>query len=107
MGNGVNSKVTQFTTEVLGWATYLFLTEDDFASISFLSDEEIDKLWENARKTKNREQNDNRTSYNKITAHDKKKLEKIIRKMLNKNLTDEERGLCLNRFEKMMGKYFK
>lgn len=107
LGNGVNSKVTQFTTEVLGWATYLFVTEHDFDSISFLSDEDIDKLWENARETKGREQNDSRTSYNRINAHDKKKLEKIIRKLLNKNLTDEERGLYLNRFEKITGKYFK
>ena len=104
IGNMVNSGVSYSTTEVLGWATYLFVTQG-IPDTACLSDEDISKLWRNAEKLKYEENIEH--DYNRMNAHDKRKFEKIMKRLRDKNLTNEELENKLNELEKIAGKYIK
>ena len=104
LGNVVNSGVSYSTTEVLGWATYLFVTRG-IPDTSCLSDENIDNLWKEAHQLKN-EDNMGR-DYSSMNAHDKNKFDKIMKQLRDKNLADNELEHKLNQLEKIAGKYLK
>ena len=87
-GNAVNAVVTLFTTEVLGWATYIFVNEIGVKDFSRLSEPERKNLLDNAKELRKTEKGNSKKAYRRMNASDKEAFDKIVSKLQEKSILE-------------------
>lgn len=103
-GNWINATVTFGTTEVLGWATYVFVTRG-LSNPSDLSEKERDNLWKEAQGLSDTEGKESEKAYGKMSKEDKAHFDEIMRKLRNRDIADDERERYLNELANIAEKY--
>lgn len=98
IGNAVNAAVTLTTTEVLGWATYLFI-EKGKSNPKDMTEKEKGALWKEARDVQRKEEQESRHLYDSMSEADKNEYRSIMNQLRARNLPDETRSYLLNRLE--------
>lgn len=107
VGNGINSGGSRYMTEVLGWATYIFITECGGNALN-LSDKDIDSLWDKALRLSNAHK---KNIYKHMNACDKQEFLNVISQLSQltqlKNVEDTENSLetLTKKLEEIVGKY--
>ncbi len=104
IGNAANAAVTFATTEVLGWATYLFVQKGKSDPKS-MTQEEKDSLWKEAKSVREAEAKESKRLYDAMSESDKKEYSSIMEQLRNKSLPDNTRNYLLDRLETITGKY--
>ena len=87
-GNAVNAVVTLFTTEVLGWATYIFVNETGVKDFSRLSEPERKNLLDNAKELRKTEKGNSKKAYRRMNKSDEEAFDKIVGKLQEKSILD-------------------
>lgn len=104
IGNAANAAVTFTTTEVLGWATYLFIKKGK-GDPRAMTQAEKDSLWQEARDMREKEEAESKRLYESMSEEDKKEYKDIMSQLREKNLPENTRNYLLNRLESISGKY--
>lgn len=104
VGNAANAAVTFTTTEVLGWATYLFIKKGK-GDPRAMTQAEKDSLWQEARNMREKEEAESKRLYESMSEEDKKEYKDIMSQLREKNLPENTRNYLLNRLESISGKY--
>ena len=104
IGNAANAAVTLTTTEVLGWATYLFIKKGK-TNPKDMTEKEKDALWKEARDVQRKEEQESRRLYDSMSEADKNEYRSIMNQLRARNLPDETRSYLLNRLEIITKKY--
>lgn len=104
VGNAANAAVTFTTTEVLGWATYLFVNKGK-TDPKAMTQAEKDSLWKEARSMREKETQESRKLYESMDAADKKESKDILEQLKEKDLPENTRNYLLNRLETITKKY--
>lgn len=104
IGNAANAAVTFATTEVLGWATYLFVQKGK-GDPKAMTQAEKDALWAEAKSMKEKEAEESKRLYESMSERDKKEYKEIMAQLREKNLPESTRTYLLNRLESISGQY--
>lgn len=104
IGNAANAAVTFTTTEVLGWATYLFIKKGK-SNPKDMTEKEKEALWKEARVMQRKEEQESRRLYDSMSEADKSEYRSIMDQLRARNLPDETRSYLLNRLEIITKKY--
>ena len=104
LGNAANATVTFVTTEILGWATYAFVSKG-MQNPSDLSKIERENLLQEANTLRETEGEKSKEVYDKKSASDKARFDAIMKKLkklkISKDASDEE---C-KRFDEESARY--
>lgn len=103
IGNAANAAVTFVTTEVLGWATYLFIRKGK-QNVKDMTKEEKDNLWKEAKEMRERETKESKRLYESMSNEDEAEYKDIM-KQLKEDLPENTRNYLLNRLESITRKY--
>ena len=104
IGNAANAAVTLTTTEVLGWATYLFIKKGK-SNPKDMTEKEKEALWKEAKSMQKEEEQESKRLYDSMSEADKSEYKSIMNQLKTKNLPDETRSYLLNRLEIITEKY--
>ncbi|MCM1154960.1 MAG: hypothetical protein NC392_06315 [Roseburia sp.] len=104
VGNAANAAVTFATTEVLGWATYLFIKKGK-GDPKAMTQAEKDSLWAEAKNMREKEEAESKRLYESMSEADKKEYKDIMNQLKEKNLPESTRNYLLNRLETISGRY--
>lgn len=104
IGNAANAAVTLTTTEVLGWATYLFIKKGK-SNPKDMTEKEKEALWKEAKSMQKKEEQESKRLYDSMSEADKSEYKSIMNQLKAKNLPDETRTYLLNRLEIITEKY--
>jgi len=104
IGNAANAATTFATTEVLGWATYLFVKKGK-GDPKAMTQAEKDNLWAEAKSMREKEEAESKRLYESMSESDKKEYKDIMNQLKEKNLPDGTRDYLLGRLETISGKY--
>ena len=104
IGNAANAAVTLTTTEVLGWATYLFIKKGKL-NPKDMTKKEKETLWKEARAVQREEEQESRRLYNSMPEVDKSEYRSIMNQLREKNIPEETRSYLLNRLKIITEKY--
>lgn len=104
IGNAANAAVTLTTTEVLGWATYLFIKKGK-SNPKDMTEKEKEALWKEAKSMQKKEEQESKRLYDSMSEADKSEYKSIMNQLKTKNLPDETRSYLLNRLEIITEKY--
>lgn len=104
VGNAVNSAVTFTTTEVLGWAVYLFLKKGKTDPQS-LTKEEKTALWNEAKEVREKEAVESKRLYHSMGKEDEEEYKNIIKQLRSSELTEEQRDGLVERLVDIADKY--
>lgn len=104
IGNAANAAVTLTTTEVLGWATYLFIKKGK-SNPQDLTEAEKKKLWQEAKVVQRKEEKESKRLYDSMSGADKDEYKSIMSQLKAKNLPEETRSYLLSRLETITEKY--
>lgn len=104
IGNAANAAVTLTTTEVLGWATYLFIKKGK-SNPKDMTEKEKEALWKEAKSMQKEEEQESKRLYDSMSEADKSEYKSIMSQLKTKNLPDETRSYLLNRLEIITEKY--
>ncbi len=104
IGNAANALSTLATTEVLGWATYLFIKKGK-TNPKDMTEEEKNNLWREAREMQRTEEKESRRLYDAMSADDKDEYKSIMSQLKAKDLPEETRDYLLHRLETITEKY--
>ena len=103
IGNGANAAVTVVTTEVLGWATYVFLASGKTNPQS-LSKAERDEILRKAKAMRKENQGESKKYYEAMSQEDRDECERIMKQLENKDLPDTTRDLLIKRYSEIIEK---
>lgn len=103
IGNAANACVTFGTTEVLGWATYLFIKKGKTNPEAMTKSEKEDLLNE-AKSIHGREKDESKRLYESMSESDKAEYKDIM-KQLRQDLPESTRNYLLKRLEDISDKY--
>lgn len=103
IGNAANAAVTFTTTEVLGWATYLFVKEGK-TDPKELTKAEKERLMKEATSIRDQEKDQSKKLYDSMSTEDKKEYKEII-SHLKKDLPKETEDYFIARLETILKKY--
>lgn len=104
VGNAANATVTFTTTEVLGWATYLFIKKGN-SNPKDMTKAEKKALWKEAKTMQKKENQESKRLYEAMSENDKNEYESIMKQLKVKDLPEETRDYLLNRLETITRKY--
>lgn len=104
IGNAANAAVTLTTTEVLGWATYLFIKKGKLDPKD-MTKKEKETLWKEARAVQREEEQKSKRLYNSMSEVDKSEYRSIMNQLREKNIPEETRSYLLNRLKIITEKY--
>lgn len=104
IGNAANAAVTLTTTEVLGWATYLFVQKGK-KDPKAMTQGEKDSLWNEAKTLRKKEEQASKRLYESMAETDKREYKDIMEQLRTKDLPENTRNYLLNRLEIIAGKY--
>lgn len=103
VGNAANAAVTFATTEVLGWATYLFVRKGK-KNPKDMTKNDKDSLWKEAKEMREKEAEESKRLYESMSKEDEAEYKEIM-KQLKEELPESTRKYLLDRLEKITGKY--
>ncbi len=104
IGNVANATVTFTTTEVLGWATYLFIKKGN-SDPRAVTKAEKKALWKEAKSMQKQEKQESKHLYDAMSDTDKNEYESIMKQLKIKDLPEETRSYLLSRLEVITRKY--
>lgn len=104
IGNVANATVTFTTTEVLGWATYLFIKKGN-SDPRVMTKAEKKALWKEAKSMQKQEKQESKHLYDAMSDTDKNEYESIMKQLKIKDLPEETRSYLLSRLEVITRKY--
>lgn len=104
VGNAANAAVTFTTTEVLGWATYLFVQKGK-KDPKTMTQAEKDSLWAEAKSVREKEEDASKHLYESMSEADKNEYKDIMKQLKAKDLPVSTRNYLLNRLETISSKY--
>ena len=70
-----------------------------------LTDDERKKMWKEAQDLRKTEGKKSKEAYDRMSSSDKEEFDRIMKKLRDKNLSDEERGSYLDKLEELAKKY--
>lgn len=104
VGNAANAAVTFTTTEVLGWAAYLFIKKGK-SNPKDMTEQEKKILWQEASTVQRKERNESRRLFDAMSEADKTEYNSIMRQLRARDLPDVTRDYLLSRLETITQKY--
>lgn len=104
IGNAANAAVTFTTTEILGWATYLFVQKGK-KDPKEMSQAEKDSLWNEAKSMHKTMEEESKRLYESMSETDKREYKDIMEQLRAKELPENTRKYLLNRLQTISNKY--
>lgn len=107
LGNCINAIVTAATTEVLGWATYVFVQKckkspELVFDPSKITREEMNEIWEEARNLRKEERQASKQLYNSIPKKDKDRYDSIMERLRSNKISETERKELIEELEPLL-----
>lgn len=102
IGNVANAGLTFTSTEIVGWAVYLFIKKGKTDPQS-ITKEEKKALWNEAKDMREKEEDESRRLYHSMGEADEEEYKSIMKQLRSKELTEEQRDELVERLADIAG----
>ena len=101
IGNGANAVTTIVTTEVLGWATYIFLS-NGYKNPKTITKEYRDEILRRAKEMQRDNTEEGKKYYEAMSKEEQDVCKRILKQLQNKDIPDSTRDLLIKRYSEII-----